>query len=300
MADPLSRPTPKFLAKVSRDQVALMAAQPRTFRRYAARWLRQFFENIKDNFRDTLIALLAVVGVLAIQFKAGLIQTDQTWSSVAVNLGPTFFVLTAYVVYHGLRTSHTLDSARAADTDVLLLGLEEAETELQIERTEPKLEGRIHQVYFDSPEMPLGASWIDGGEMEISIQVSLGNVRQTETAIHEFRLRVETESRVYEGSEVSMTDIAYSEVNSFDLPIAEYFIDRFEVAKNPLPNGYSRGHMEPERWLRFRITGIPVAEIDVEERVRQITLLATDIFEITHEVSAVPPWRNRGRVFRHG
>lgn len=161
----------------------------------------------------------------------------------------------------------------------------------------PKMKGRFHQVYF-SPV--LIASLDEEGRIEgyVTIQASLGNVGTLRTSIHEFRLTLTTDNFVYEGQEVFPEGLAYlpkganQETDSYPLHV-------WMINKNPLGDGYSRGYLEQERWLRFRFVGLPTtfAEKGVfESNVRSITLLATDIDETTHEIQANLPRNNQGTI----
>jgi hypothetical protein len=167
---------------------------------------------------------------------------------------------------------------------------------LALKNEMPRMKGRFHQVYF-SPLL-VGSLEHDGIEGYVVIQVSLGNVGTLRTSIHEFKLRITTDTGTFDGREVSGDGLGY--LRSGGDPVREtYPLEVWKINKNPLGEGYSRGHLEQERWLRFSFVGLPAnlaEEGAFESNVRSMTLLATDIDETTHEIPGGFPVNNQGSI----
>ena len=173
--------------------------------------------------------------------------------------------------------STTNVAGRVARPDEAIIN--QLQEELEAERTQPELRWKISQLYVQPDNI-------------IAIQLSLWNIRKTPTSIQEFRLKVVTADREYEGYEVPGQGLAY--VESWDKNEEDACpLDALTLSHRPLPNGYSQGQIEEDRWLCFAV--LDIQEIE-ESKISKIVLTAVDAFGITHKTINERQWSRLGKI----
>jgi hypothetical protein len=94
-----------------------------TFRAYYTALRQQCWTDARSNVWGIVatIVLIIITGVLQVEF--GLLRTDQTLLTIAVNVGPYLGYLILFLLFHYIRAPWRLASASAATTDAELLSL---------------------------------------------------------------------------------------------------------------------------------------------------------------------------------
>lgn len=165
----------------------------------------------------------------------------------------------------------------------------------------PQIKGRFYQVYIELGD----AHTNNTAEIIITCQINLRNVRPVPTSIEEFLLLVSTPDGTYSGIQCSGTGFAYLPAGGKDGD--RYPLDVWEVPNNPLPDGYKQGHIERDKWLRFRLS-VPWDKIIKREEGKsalevpwlfeptEMILTALDAFDNFNEIHVHSPWRTLGRI----
>ena len=80
-----------------------------SFANYAKRVFVQFLDNAKREVAPNVIALLAMLLVLVVQYRAGWIKTGEGWSTIIINILPPLGVFVLYLGYHLMRAPYEID-----------------------------------------------------------------------------------------------------------------------------------------------------------------------------------------------
>jgi len=148
--------------------------------------------------------------------------------------------------------------------------------------TRPNLKGRITRFY------------VEAGSGLVCMEISLWNTQRVSTSIQEFKVRLSTPESKFEGVEIPGDGLSFLPAGSADEDINWISLDACELSHRPLTAGYHQGLIERDRWLCFVIT----APLPANVQVANATLVALDVFDISHEILSEPPPPLGGRIVR--
>lgn len=86
---------------------------------YLKRVSRQLGRDLKREVAGIVIALLAIIAMLIIQFEMGWIKQGEGWPTVFINIVPYLIVFLLYFVYHLVRAPYELDKQLGEERDSL-------------------------------------------------------------------------------------------------------------------------------------------------------------------------------------
>lgn len=166
-----------------------------SFANYAKRLWVQFLDNAKREVAPAVIALIAMLIVLIVQYRAGWIKTGEGWSTIVVNILPPLGVFVLYLGYHLIRTPYEIDLHQQT-------AIHELSKQVADILDRPKLAGFFQDVvgygysdpltdqerYEQRSELVPPVKPSVGTEMVICVR--LLNASPTPTTLHNFSLEV--------------------------------------------------------------------------------------------------------------
>lgn len=155
--------------------------------------------------------------------------------------------------------------------------------------------GVIQQVYIDDPTFDPHLCFF------VTINLDLWNVREAPAIIQKFVLVLYSSIGTFTGRQASLVGIVYAAPSRLGVQVLKP-IESQEMPKSAQPRGYMAGHREPDRWLRFRVSGFSLDEIrtpageSLQSLVSDLDLLILDGDGRTHFLQASTPWTKLGEV----
>ena len=235
-----------------------------------------------------ILNLVSIAGLL-ISTTVGYVGPWQLWFVL-------FFVFLLLTTLNAVRNFHERRIAESESQKQLAKPLAD-------DGDKPQFRGKFHQVYIEDFTLEEGDFCFF-----ITVQVSLVNVRKTIAAVESFSLRVLTAVGEHVGIQAATRGLIYREAGTIHTGFEDIKLplDKFELPRNPSPEGYRRGIPESEKWLRFKVGGYTADEFlkmpnEWQAEIRRIALVVIDSFGDTHEAAIVePPWPRKGEVeFSH-
>jgi hypothetical protein len=100
-----------------------------TLLNYYGRLIRRFRQEIRKAWWESVLAIIAIVVVLFLQFYLGWIKKGETTLTALVNISPYIAILIAYTIRHVIRAPWLLDTERGNEIETLSEKLEEFSSE---------------------------------------------------------------------------------------------------------------------------------------------------------------------------